>query len=188
MAAIARYSPSAPRAVRSRIGDALTLIRHARAGGRSARPLVEQYSPNLRVGHVDVEGRFHLDRQAALDRRTRQHAREPTSHVRELAQVVAVPLGAARPADAGRVGDRVSAGEEFTIGEPPVHHAVDAIHLVAEAVDGIGQLLGRIVAEVVGLSRLGTEIGHLPEQPLLDLDPAALVRWIEPAGLAAEIL
>ena len=41
---------------------------------------------------------------------------------------------------------------------------------------------------MVRLPGLGTEIGDLPEQPLVDLDPAAFVLGVEFAGLAAEIL
>src|SRR5262245_509121 len=101
---------------------------------------------------------------------------------------MAVALGAARPADAGDVGDRVAAGNELPVREPPIHHAVDPVHFIAEARNGVGQLLERIVAEVVGLPCLGTEIGHLPEQPMVDLDARAFVLRIEFAGLAAEIL
>ena len=46
----------------------------------------------------------------------------------------------------------------------------------------------RVVAEVVRLAAVGAEVGHLPEQPLLDLDAGALIGGIELAGLAAEIL
>ena len=41
---------------------------------------------------------------------------------------------------------------------------------------------------MVALARLRAEIGHLPEQPLIDLDAGALAGRIEFAGLAAEIL
>src|SRR5262245_58696054 len=135
-----------------------------------------------------MEGCVHLDRQAALHRRARQHGLEPAPDVWKAAQVMAVALGAARPADAGDVGDRVTAGNELPVREPPIHHAVDPVHFIAEARDGVGQLLERIVAEVVGLPGLGTEIGHLPEHPLVDLDARAFVLRIEFAGLAAEIL
>src|ERR1043166_1732793 len=40
----------------------------------------------------------------------------------------------------------------------------------------------------MAFARFGTEIGHLPEQPLIDLDAPALVARIELAGLAPEIL
>jgi len=44
------------------------------------------------------------------------------------------------------------------------------------------------VSKVVGLAGFGAEIGHLPEQPLVDFDAATLVLRIELPGLAAEIL
>src|SRR6267142_5443733 len=40
----------------------------------------------------------------------------------------------------------------------------------------------------MALAGFGPEIGHLPEQPLIDRDPAAFVGRIELAGLAPEIL
>jgi len=89
---------------------------------------------------VDAKGRFHLDRQAALHARTRQHCFEPASDIRKAAQVVAVALGPARPADARHVRDRVCPGKEFTVPEPRIHHAIDPIHLVAEALDRIRQI------------------------------------------------
>src|SRR5215471_6434925 len=95
---------------------------------------------------------------------------------------------ARRPTDARDIGDGIIACEKLAVLEPRVHDAVDSVHLVAEALDGIWQLLGRIISEVVRLPRLGAEIGHLPEQPLVDFDAAALVPRIEFSGLAAEIL
>jgi hypothetical protein len=105
-----------------------------------------------------------------------------------MAQVMAMALCPRSPADAGNVGDGIASGEELTIRQPFVHDAVNAMHLVHEAVDGVGELVRRIVAEMVRLAGLGPEIGHLPKQPLLDFDPAALILGIELAGLAAEIL
>jgi len=99
-----------------------------------------------------------------------------------------VALGTARPTDASNIGDRIFAGEEFSIREASVHDAVDSVHLIAEALDRIGQFLRRIVSKVVRLAGFGAEIGHLPEQPLVDFDATALVARIELSGLAAEIL
>src|SRR5262249_11375171 len=153
-----------------------------------ARFLIEQNRAHVRVFHIDVKGRFHLDGQTAFDRRTRQQGLEPTPDVWKAAQVVAVALGPARPTDVSDVGDRISAGEKFAVLKTRGHDAVDSGHLAAEALDGVWQLLGRIVSEVVRLPCLGAEIGHLPEQPLVDLDAAALVTWIEFSSLAAEVL
>ena len=135
-----------------------------------------------------MKGRFHLDGQTAFNRWTPLQSFEPAPDVWKAAHVVAVALGPARPTDASDVGDRIVAGEKFAVLKPRVHDAVDSVHLVAEARDGVWQLLGRIMSEVVCLPCLGTEVGHLPEQPLLDLDAAALVPRIEFSGLAAEIL
>ena len=97
-------------------------------------------------------------------------------------------LGAARPTNASNVSDRILAGEELSVLEPPIHDAIDSVHLIAEALDRVRQLLGRIVSKVVRLAGFGAEIGHLPEQPLVDFDATALVLRIELSGLAAEIL
>src|SRR3954464_3430080 len=154
----------------------------------SARSLIEQNLPHLWIIGVDAKCGFHPDRQAALHSRAKQQCFEPASDIRKAAEVVAVALGPARPADARHVSDRVGPGKEFTVPESRVHHAVDPAHLIAEALDGVGKFLRCISAEMVCLPGLGTEIGHLPEQPLIDFDAPALVMGIEPPGLAAEIL
>src|SRR5262245_32646377 len=97
-------------------------------------------------------------------------------------------LGATCPTDTGDIRDRIVAREKLVVLEPGVHHSIDALHLVGEALDRVGQLLDRVVAKMVRLPGLRTEIGHLPKQPLVDLDASALVLGIELAGLAAEIL
>src|SRR5207247_9013399 len=66
--------------------------------------------------------------------------------------------------------------------------ALSSVHHIDESRYVVWQLLGRIMSEVVRLPCLGAEVGHLPEQPLLDLDAAALIPRIEFSGLATEIL
>src|SRR5215468_2300708 len=100
------------------------------AGGRLARALIEQNRAHLRIRHVNMKGRFDLHRQTSFDCRTRQHGFEPAPDVWKSAQVVAVALRAARPTDAGDIGDRVGASEELAVLEPLVDHAVKAVHLV----------------------------------------------------------
>src|SRR6516225_7306630 len=149
---------------------------HGKPGSRaSARPLIEQHIAHPGILHVHVEGFLDPNLEAAPDRRTRQHGIAPAPHVLELAQVMPETLGAARPSDARDVGNRIAPGQELTVRQPSVHDPVDAIDLVHEAIDGIGKPLVRVVAEMARLPGLGPEIGHLPEQPLLDLNPVALV-------------
>src|SRR5262249_32328754 len=126
--------------------------------------------------------------EAAPDRRTRQHGIAPAPHVLELAQVMPETLGAARPSDARDIGNRIAPGQELTVRQPSVHDPVDAIDLLHEPIDGIGKPLARVIAEMARLPGLRPEICHLPEQPLLNLNPVALVSRIEFAGLAAKIL
>src|SRR5262249_56848355 len=124
----------------------------------------------------------------ARDGGTRQQGLEPAPDIGKGAQVVAVAFGTARPTDASNIGDRIFAGEEFSIREASVHDAVDSVHLIAEALDRVGQFLRRIVSQVVRLAGFGAEIGHLPEQPLVNFDATPLVLRLELPGLAAEIL
>src|SRR6478609_2414421 len=107
----------------------------------SARSLIEQNLPHLRIIGVDAKCGFHPDRQAALHSRAKQQCFEPASDIWKAREVVAVTFGPARPADARHVRDRVGPGQEFTVPEPRVHYAVDPAHLIAEAFDGVGQLL-----------------------------------------------
>src|SRR5262249_52862158 len=60
-----------------------------------ARFLIEQNSAHLRIFHIDMKGRFHLDRQTAFDRRARQQGFEPALDVGKGTHVVARPLGSA---------------------------------------------------------------------------------------------
>ena len=101
---------------------------------------------------------------------------------------LALALLARRPADARHVGDRIFARKERRGPRADVHHAVEPVHLVGVAVDRIWNLLRRVEAEMVRLPRHRPEPAHLPEQPLIDLDARTLVRRIELAGLAPEIL
>ena len=54
-----------------------------------------------------------------------------------VVDVLALALVQPHPADAGHVGDRISAGEKCAILEPRVHHAEEAVDLVGEAVDRV---------------------------------------------------
>src|SRR5258705_2827975 len=155
----------------------------------STRPLIEQNRAHVRVLHAHAAGLLDPQVDAAIDRGARPQRLEPALEARKIVQVLALTLIAAHPADACHVGDRILAGDGLTVLEARVHDAVNAVHLIGETIDGILLIFRRgIVTEVHRLPRLGPQIGHLPVEPLLDLDAAALVPWIESTGLAAEIL
>src|SRR5262249_42193296 len=97
-------------------------------------------------------------------------------------------LSKLHPAYASHVGDRVAAGEKLTGGEARIHDAEQPIDLVGVAVDGVGDRLRRVAPEVVGLARHRPETAHLPQQPLVDGDPGALIARVKTTSLAAEIL
>ena len=108
--------------------------------------------------------------------------------MREVVHMLALLLPAIDPANASHVGDRIFAGEEFAVGEPFVHHAIEPIHFVNIAGNGIGNCLAGIVLEMMHLPAHRPDAADLPEQPLVNLDAAALVGGIELAGLATKIL
>src|SRR5664280_1962332 len=99
--------------------------------------------------------------------------------MRELIEVLPLPLPAIGPADAGHVGDRIFAGEEFAVLEPRVHHAVEPVELIHEASDRVRNRHAGVVLEMVDLPRHRPKPAYLPEQPLLNLDARALVARIE---------
>ena len=61
------------------------------------------------------------------------------------------------------------------VGEAALHDAEQSIGLVGEALDRVGDLLLRVEAEMVGLSRDRPETADLPEQPFADRDLFARV-------------
>src|SRR5206468_4221271 len=67
-----------------------------------------------------------------------------------------------------------------------VQHAVEAVRLVAVAIDGVRDFLRCVGTEMVVLSGHGSETAHLPEQPLQNVDTAANVGEYELAGLLRE--
>src|SRR5690606_16739764 len=66
--------------------------------------------------------------------------------------------------------------------------AIEPVHLIGVTPDRIGNLLLRVLAEMMGLARHRTKPSHLPEQPLVDLASLPFARGIEFPRLAAEIL
>ena len=70
------------------------------------------------------------------------------------------------PGIARHIRDRIGAGDEFAIGQPLVEHTVKPVSLVHIAVDGVFDLVLRVIAEMVILSGHRPETAHLPERPL----------------------
>src|SRR5215204_4536228 len=147
--------------------------------GQSPRLLAEQHRPYLGIRHVDLARLLHTDVHAALYCWARAHRSEPALEMGKARERLSLTFEQPDPADAGHVGDRIGASKETAALQARVHHAINPVHLVAEAVKRVRHLLGRIAAEVVGLAGLGPEIGHLPEQPLVHRYTRALTSWIE---------
>src|SRR5437879_6030823 len=63
----------------------------------SARALAEQHGAHARILHVDLRGLLDADVNGAVDRRTRQHAREPALEMGELRDVLSLALPVAGP-------------------------------------------------------------------------------------------
>ena len=59
--------------------------------------------------------------------------------------------------------------------EALVQHAVEPLHLVGVALDRVGDLFGRVEAEVVGLAEHRADAAHLEHQPLAARVAAARV-------------
>ncbi len=147
----------------------------------SPRALAEQDFARRLVGReVVLPAIGNVERDPALNGGPCQHRVEPAGEMRKIGEVLPVALPAPRPTDARHVGDRVAAREIIVVGEAHVHHAKQPIDLVAVAVDRIGELVGGVDAEVIGLAAHRTEPTHLPEQSLADGDPLA---WVVAAEL-----
>ncbi len=59
----------------------------------SAGALAEQHGAHFRIAHVDRGRRFDADGEGALDRGSRADGLEPALEMREVAEVLALPLG-----------------------------------------------------------------------------------------------
>ena len=113
---------------------------------------------------------------------------EPALEVGKVIEILALVLVGPHPAYASHVGDRIVASQELPVRQALVHDAIEPVALIGVAVDGVWDLLRRILTKMMRLPGHRTEAAHLPEKPLVDLDAGALVRRIELPELAAEIL
>ncbi len=124
---------------------------------------------------------------SALHRRPRLDRLDPALHVREVVDVLALAVVDDDPGIARHVRDGIGTRHELAIGQTPVEHPVEPVDLVAVAIDGVGQLVLRIVRKVVVLAGHRPEPAHLPEQPLDRFGAASHVARDELAGLVGEI-
>jgi len=159
----------------------LLRLRHAGSG------LTEEHLAGL-----VVEGRgapeLLADRAALPHGRPPRDGVPPAGDVREVGEhPLALVLGE-DPRPGRDVGDRVFAREVGSVREAPFQDPEETVHLVREALDRIGDLLRRIVREMVELPRHGAEVRDLPGDPLEHLVPAADIARHEPARLLGEVL
>ena len=92
------------------------------------------------------------------------------------------------PRITGHVGNRILPGDKIpAIGKLLVQHGVQARSLLHIAIDRIGDLFWRVLAEMVVLAGHRTEPAHLPEKPLQYDVPATQILRDEALGLVGKI-
>src|ERR1700704_2079357 len=107
--------------------------------GPSARRLPEQHAPGLfGEGGAGVDGRVDGGRLLvyAHGGRSVVDGLEPALQVREILELLSLPLVWHDPRVGGDIGDRILTGEERTVGETLVQHPVQAVRLLDVALDG----------------------------------------------------
>ena len=90
----------------------------------------------------------------------------PALHVGELREVDAMPFVARDPRIDSDVGNRVLVGEVVVAAEVLVHHAVEALRLVAVALAAVGDLVLLRAHEVMRLAEHRPHAAHLEHEPL----------------------
>src|SRR5882762_3716535 len=137
--------------------------------GPSARRLPEQHAPRLfGEGGPGVDRRVDGGRLVvgAHGGRSVMDGLEPALQVREILELLSLPLVWHDPRVGGDIGDRVLTGEERAVGETLVQYPVQAVRLLDVALDGVRNRLGCVAGEVMVLSGHGAQARHLPEEPL----------------------
>src|SRR6476620_3374714 len=112
---------------------------------------------------------------------------QPALQMRKVVDILILVLVGDDPGIARHVGDRIIAGDEFTVGEALVEYTVKAVGLVHVAIDGVFYFLHRVVSEVMVLPGHRPEPAHLPERPLDCVVAAVEIGGEEFAGLLGEI-
>ena len=89
-----------------------------------------------------MKGRFHLDGEAALDRRTRQQSFEPAPDVWKAAHVVAVALGWAGVVAVPQLWDHAGAAGVALLGVGGILYTVGAVVYAARRPDPVPAVFG----------------------------------------------
>src|SRR6266850_4511291 len=169
LSANAGGAPSARCAMAAAAAAAVRAGQARGISGTSARGLAEQHAPGLfGEGGPGVDGR--VDGGGLLvgahGGRTVVDRLEPALQVREILELLSLPLVWHDPRVGGDIGDRVLTGEERAVGETLVQYPIEAVRLLDVALDGVRNRLGCVAGEVMVLSGHGAQARHLPEQPL----------------------
>src|SRR6516164_6410135 len=130
----------------------------------------------------DIGGEIGTDGHALHDGWALGDRLSPALDVLEFLDVLALSLVVDRP----RVADQAVAGvfvagEPGSVGETIVEHAVEAVGLVCEPVDGVALVALAVTqaTEVAALAELGPLVSHLPDHPLGDLVLGPHLLWPE---------
>ena len=107
--------------------------------------------------------------------------------MREISERLAKPLMGNDPRVGRHVRNRIVTSQIRPVGEALVHHAIKAVGFLHIALDGIGDLLRRIVGEVPILPGHWPKAANLPEQPLQHLGAPPQVLRNELTRLFSEI-
>src|SRR5277367_4433892 len=108
------------------------------------------------------------DSDAPLYGGTVMNALVPALDCRIIGELLPLPTIGTDPGVDCHVRDRIRAGEILGIPQAPLDHCVEAGRLASIAFDGVVDLLGSILAEMVGLAEHWAHSPHLKHQPLQD--------------------
>src|SRR5215212_2170252 len=98
----------------------------------------------------------------ALCRWTCLDALKPALEMRKLADILALSFVRHNPRIRGHVRNGIIAGDELSIGESLVQHAVKAISFLDISIDCVRDFLHCVIPKMVVLARHGTKAAHLP--------------------------
>src|SRR5216683_4716522 len=164
--------------------ELFVLPRTARTRGRMISAalellLAEQDVPRLLIGGTlprALDFILHHG-ESALDRWARLDTIVPALQMREVLQILALPMMGSQPWIGRHIGDRVLAGQIWNLADALIDDAVDAVGFVGVTVDGILDLFGRVTPEMMRLAQHRPHARHLEHQPLEHVVTAARILW-----------